>query len=140
MYMLEEARENEEEYLGVTQIGKVVGDILGLTKGISGQKINETFCELSFQKLIDTKDMKYKPNEKYERLSKKVKLLRDNKDYNFYFRWHKSIILYLLNISLNESVEKNIVKIIKRIQLINLVDLNNINYTKLENELSKIIN
>lgn len=140
MNMLEELKINGERYLGVTQIGKIITEVLGLPKNISGQKMNEIFCKLSFQTLIDTKYIKFKPTPKYEKLSKKVELLREDRDYKFYFKWHVNILLHILNISLNESIDTNIVGMIKRLQTLGLVDLNEINFTKLEYEIVSIIN
>lgn len=139
MNKLEKKEIKKEEYLNVTQIGKKLSDILELKKVVTGKEINETFCDLSFQKLVDTADIKYEPTPEYNFLSKKVKVPFRNKEHNFYIRWHKSIILYLLDINVKESAEKNIVRIIKRLQLINLVDLDEINFSKLEIRLLKLL-
>lgn len=140
MNMLEELKINGERYLGVTQIGKIITEILGLPKNIGGQKMNEIFCKLSFQNLIDTKDIKYKPTQKYEKLSKKVELLREDRDYNFYFKWNISIILLILDISLHENIDTNIVRIIKRLQVINLVNLNELNIEKMRYNVNELLN
>lgn len=140
MNMLEELKINGERYLGVTQIGKIITEILGLPKNIGGQKMNEIFCKLSFQNLIDTKDIKYKPTQKYEKLSKKVELLREDRDYNFYFKWNISIILLILDISLHENIDTNIVRIIKRLQAINLVNLNELNIEKMRYNVNELLN
>lgn len=140
MNMLEELKINGERYLGVTQIGKIITEILGLSKNIGGQKMNEIFCKLSFQNLIDTKDIKYKPTQKYEKLSKKVELLREDRDYNFYFKWNISIILLILDISLHENIDTNIVRIIKRLQAINLVNLNELNIEKMRYNVNELLN
>lgn len=139
MNKLDKKEINKEEYLNVTQIGKKLSDILGLKKVVTGKEINETFCDLSFQKRVDTAEIKYVPTPEYNFLAKKVKVPFHNKEYNFYLKWHKSIILYLLDINVKENSEKNIVRIIKRLQLINLVDLNEINFLKLENRLLKLL-
>ena len=140
MNMLEELKINGERYLGVTQIGKIITETLGLPKNIGGQKMNEIFCKLSFQNLIDTKDIKYKPTQKYEKLSKKVELLREDRDYNFYFKWNISIILLILDISLHENIDTNIVRIIKRLQAINLVNLNELNIEKMRYNVNELLN
>ena len=140
MNMLEELKINGEKYLGVTQIGKIITEILGLPKNIGGQKMNEIFCKLSFQNLIDTKDIKYKPTQKYEKLSKKVELLREDRDYNFYFKWNISIILLILDISLHENIDTNIVRIIKRLQAINLINLNELNIEKMRYNVNELLN
>ena len=140
MDMLNKVNESVQDYVSVTEIGKKLSEFLGTNKNITGQKVNEAFCKLSFQKVVNTADVKYFPCARYEHLVEKIMLQRIDKDYNFYFKWHKSIILMLLDISLNESKEQNIVKIIKRLQYIKIVDLNEVDYKKLENGLAKILN
>lgn len=130
---------NNEDYLNVTQIGKKLSDILGLKKVVTGKEINKTFCNLLFQKQVDTAEIKFEPTPKYESLSKRVKIPFYSQEHNFYLKWHKSIIIYLLDINVKENAEKNIVRIIKRLQLINLVDLNEINFPKLEDRLLKLL-
>lgn len=100
--------EEDEKYLKVSDIGRVLTELLGTEKTITGQKVNEMLALFSqFQvKLPNDKFFKYYPTEEFELYEE---VINEDEEYGI-IKWHYSIIPKLLNLDFTKNVTENIQK------------------------------
>lgn len=102
------------EYLSVSQIGKVITNILGTEKNVTGQMINQLLVKKRLQKAIEKDDegFKFMPSEKFNNYKKVV-----NEEENYgIIMWHFSVIAVILDLDFNKSLKVNINRVTKRIE------------------------
>lgn len=102
------------EYLSVSQIGKVITNILGTEKNVTGQMINQVLVKKRLQKAIEEDDegFKFMPSEKFKNYKKVV-----NEEENYgIIMWHFSVITVILDLDFNKSLKVNINRVLKRIE------------------------
>lgn len=106
--------EESAEYLSVSQIAKVITNILGTGKNVTGQMINQVLIKKRLQKAIDEDDdgFKFMPSEKFQNYKKVV----NEEEYYGIITWHFSVIAVILDLDFNKSLKVNTNRVLKRIE------------------------
>lgn len=92
-----------KQYLKVSEIGKILTEMLGTNKTIMGESVNFVLEDMNLQKYTDDELFKFVPTGKFEKYKKQI---NEKRGYGL-IEWHYSIIFLLLNVSYDKTVSQN---------------------------------